>query len=89
MVVAAYADTMSESHSNLTADASARVSETLKVAFDAVTTATLDVEEKGRWQRRLIAITNTSKHDVVRAQEQLQRFKEEWNALHAGKEILQ
>ena len=61
------------------------VSEQLKTLFAAVVEADLPPDDKGRWHKRLIAITNTSKHDVVRAGDQLERFVEEWNALHRGK----
>lgn len=57
------------------------VAEQLKSMFASVVAADLDVAEKGRWHKRLIAITNTSKHDVARAREQLQRFSDEWNAM--------
>ena len=68
-------------------DAAARVAHTLKAAFAAVASAPLPPDEKARWQQRLIAITNMTKHDVVRAHEQLQRLQREWNALGVGKEI--
>ena len=79
---------MTDTGSNSSGDAAQRVSQTLKVAFEVVASSTLAADDKGRWQRRLIAITNTTKHDVARALEQLQRFSDEWNALGAGKEIM-
>ena len=66
-----------------------RVSDTLREAFSVLATSSLDGDDKQRWQRRLIAITNMSKHDVARAHEQLQRFIGEWNALDTGKDIVQ
>lgn len=70
-------------------DIAARVADTLKRAFEVVATAPLPADEKGRWHHRLIVITNTSKHDVGRAWQQLRRFIDEWNALGRGKEIVQ
>lgn len=62
------------------------VADQLKTMFTCVVTADMDATEKGRWHKRLIAITNTSKHDVARAGEQLGRFIDEWNAMQGGKE---
>ena len=67
-------------------DDDATVADQLKVLFADVVAADVDVAEKGRWHKRLIAITNTAKHDVGRAGEQLRRFTDEWNALQQGKE---
>ena len=64
--------------------AGAVVSEQLKVLFAQVVSADLPPDDKGRWHKRLIAITNTSKHDVVRAAEQLTRFQHEWNGIEGG-----
>jgi hypothetical protein len=79
---------MTDTGSNSTSDAARRVSQTLKIAFEVVASSALAVDDKGRWQQRLIAITNTTKHDVTRAHEQLKNFSDEWNALGAGKEIV-
>lgn len=62
------------------------LADALKTMFTRVVAADLDAAEKGRWHKRLIAITNTSKNDVTRAGEQLHRFKDEWNAMQRGKE---
>lgn len=67
-------------------DAAARVSAALKGAFAAVAGADMDVHEKGRWQQRLIAVTNMAKRDVARAGRQLDRFNDEWNARVRGKD---
>lgn len=83
-----YADTMTDADSNATSEASARVADGLRTAFADVAAADVAPDVKGRWQRRLIAITNTAKHDVARADEQLDKFHDEWNAakktLHDG-----
>ena len=81
-----YASTMTDAHANPHDEVGARVSEQLKSAFADVAAADIDGATKGRWQRRLLAITNTSKHDVVRAAEQLDRYQREWNTLVRGKE---
>lgn len=54
------------------------VSDGLKQAFARLAGADLPVDAKGRWQRRLIAITNAAKRDLPRAQEQLVRFDQDW-----------
>lgn len=79
-----YARTMSDSIAN-PGTPGERVGDQLKALFAEVVGADLAPEEKGRWHKRLIAITNTSKHDVERAGNQLARFVEEWNALQRGK----
>ena len=83
-----YADTMTDADSNTTSEASARVADGLRTAFADVAAADLAPDVKGRWQRRLIAITNMAKHDVARADVQLDKFHDEWNAakktLHDG-----
>lgn len=62
------------------------VGEWLRTTFADVAAAAISPPEKARWQKRLIAITNTSKHDLRRAEEQAKRFVEEWNALRRGTE---
>ena len=71
---------MSDAGTNQAADDHARLSEGLRSAFAEVAAADIDAEQKGRWQRRLIAVTNMSKHDVSRAALQLDKFHGEWNA---------
>ena len=61
-------------------DPSAGLADGLRDAFAAIAAASMPVDEKGRWQRRLLAITTASKRDVVRAREQLDRFRGEWDA---------
>ena len=77
---------MSDADNDAPMDAAARVSQGLKEAFEDVAHADVDGADKGRWQRRLIAITNTAKHDVARADEQLLRYRDEWNAFRQGKD---
>ena len=60
--------------------AALRVAEGLKVAFQAVATADLPDERKPDLQRRLIAITNSAKHDVATAERRLRDFLEELGA---------
>lgn len=83
-----YADTMTDADSNTAPEASVRVADGLRTAFADVAAADVAAEVKGRWQRRLIAITNMAKHDVARADVQLNKFHDEWNAakktLHDG-----
>ena len=71
---------MTDADSNSTADDNVRLAEGLRNAFADVASADIDGESKGRWQRRLIAVTNMSKHDVSRALSQLEKFHDEWNA---------
>jgi hypothetical protein len=59
---------------------SARLSAGLKEAFTRLAAAPLDPDERARWQRRLIAVTNAAKRDLTRAEESLARFDHDWNA---------
>ena len=81
-----YAHRMTAAHDDADIDAAARLSAGLKDAFEQVAHADIDGADKGRWQRRLLAITNTSKHDVARADEQLVRYRDEWNTFRRGKD---
>lgn len=54
------------------------LSDGLRDAFAAVARSPLLPDEKGRWQHRLIAITNSSKRDVTRARASLERFQRDW-----------
>ena len=80
---------MTDDVDNSSSDVAQRVAAVLKEAFVAVATSSLPVQDKGRWQQRLIAITNMTKHDVARASEQLDRFLREWNDVDGGTQILQ
>ena len=80
---------MIEQNANPDDVAASRVAEQLKSAFAAVASSELPPEEKGRWHRRLLAVTNMTKHDVARAAEQMHRVIDEWNALDEGKELQQ
>ena len=81
-----YAHRMTDAHDNANTEAALRVSTELKAAFDEVGRADIDGADKGRWHRRLIAITNTAKHDVARADEQLARYRDDWNMFRQGEE---
>lgn len=61
------------------------VSEWLREAFARVgTEGELSPEERRRWQQRLVAITNTTKRDLVRAREQTRRFDHDWEQRPGG-----
>ena len=83
-----YADTMTDADSNPPSETAARVADRLRSGFADIAAADVEPDVKGRWQRRLIAITNMAKHDVERADMQLDKFYDEWNAakktLHDG-----
>lgn len=53
------------------------VTERLRDLYDRVDSAKASAEQKGRWHRRLIAITNSAKDDLERAEGQLVRFTAE------------
>ncbi|MGH8901807.1 MAG: hypothetical protein ACRDYA_09000 [Egibacteraceae bacterium] len=56
-----------------------RVSGGLKEALAALGTAAhLPQDQRGWWQRRLVAITNTAKRDLGRAEVEIQRFHADW-----------
>jgi hypothetical protein len=86
MATASTISRMSDAHSDTPNESADRVSAALKSAFAEVANADIDGADKGRWQRRLIAITNTAKHEVTRADEQLVRFRDEWNMFRRGKD---
>lgn len=50
------------------------LSQRLRLGHQRVAALTLDDEQKGRAVRRLIAITDASKHDLARASERLDAF---------------
>ncbi|MBW3561960.1 MAG: hypothetical protein KY437_05635 [Actinobacteria bacterium] len=49
----------------------------LRDLYSRVDGARVSTEQKGRWQRRLIAITDAAKDDLDRAEGQLVRFSAE------------
>ena len=55
-------------------DLFASLSERLRVGHRQVAALTVDAEQKARAARRLIAITDASKHDLQRASERLDVF---------------
>ena len=59
-------------------DSTIDLAEELKQAFAALGPADIPPEDKQRWQQRLIAITNSSKHDVDTAAGRMQRYWQEW-----------
>ncbi len=54
------------------------VSDELKLGFQALGGPALADEDKPRWHQRLIAITNSAKHDLATAETRLQRFWADW-----------
>lgn len=81
-----YAHRMTDAPDDANTEVALRVSTELKAAFDDVGRADIDGADKSRWHRRLIAITNTAKHDVARADEQLVRYRDDWNMFRQGEE---
>ena len=59
-------------------DSAIDLAEELKQAFAALGPADIPPEDKQRWQQRLIAITNSSKHDVATAAGRMERYWQEW-----------
>lgn len=57
-----------------------RVSEQLKAAFQALATPDLPDEDRPRWHQRLIAITNSAKHDLATAEQRLDSYWADWEA---------
>jgi hypothetical protein len=55
-----------------------RVSDRLKEAFAALGATDLPQGKRDRWQRRLVAIANTAKRDLKRAETQIERFHADW-----------
>jgi hypothetical protein len=58
-----------------------RVSQGLKEALAALGAADLGSGQRGRWQRRLMAITETATRDLAGAEMQLERFRTDWSRL--------
>jgi hypothetical protein len=55
-----------------------RVSQGLKQAYAALHAAALPYAQRQRWQRRLIAITDTATRDLGGAEAELQQFQADW-----------
>lgn len=53
------------------------LTEQLRDLYDRVDGARASAEQKGRWHRRLIAITDAARDDMERAEGQLVRFTAE------------
>lgn len=65
--------------------ASDAVAAWLRAAFARVGGAPgLTPEERGRWQKRLLTITNAAKRDLPRAAEQTRHFDRDWDAHAPG-----
>lgn len=58
----------------------ARVGAGLKQAFAALSDPGLAPEEKPAWHKRLIAITNSAKHDLATAEARMERYWADWEA---------
>lgn len=54
------------------------VGERLKRAFAAL--SELPPDDRPRWHKRLIAVTNTTKRDLAGAVEQLDRYDRDWTS---------
>lgn len=70
-----------EDHNQSAADgatAEAKLSEDLKGAFAVMGHPGLADEDRAKWHQRLIAITNSSKHDVATAAKRLEKFWADW-----------
>ena len=57
-----------------------RLAESIKVAFAAFGQAEMPAEDRPRWHQRLIAITNSSKHDIATAEGRLEKYWSDWEA---------
>lgn len=57
-----------------------RVGEDLKQGFAALGGPALADADKSRWHQRLIAITNSAKHDLPTAEARLARYWSDWEA---------
>lgn len=55
-----------------------RVSQQLKLGFAALAGPDMDDQVKPRWHQRLIAITNSAKHDLPTAERRLDRYWADW-----------
>lgn len=50
------------------------LNDSLRALHERVEGAKASAEQKARWQRRIVAITNAAKEDLDRADEKLRRF---------------
>ena len=57
-----------------------RVADGLKDGFTALASPALPDADKPAWHQRLIAITNSAKHDLATAERRLDRFWADWEA---------
>ncbi|CAN5141062.1 hypothetical protein BH23ACT9_BH23ACT9_18350 [soil metagenome] len=57
-----------------------RVSDELRLGFAALAGPALPDADKPAWHTRLIAITNSAKHDLATAEARMQRFWADWEA---------
>jgi hypothetical protein len=66
----------SDDHSGvIDAEQFMRVSTALRDCWSQLEGAKMSADSRGRWQRRLIAVTNVAKHDLTRAEAQLTRLR--------------
>lgn len=54
------------------------LSEGLREAFDRLGASDVTEDQRGRWQRRLLAITDAAKRDLPEAQAQMDRYRSDW-----------
>lgn len=73
----AVVDRQNDEHGLVDADRFLTVAEQLRELHARVEEAKVSSEQKARWQRRIIAITNAAKTDLSRADDQLVRFTAE------------
>lgn len=55
-----------------------RVSHQLKLAFQGLASPAVPDADRPDWHRRLIAITNSAKHDLATAETRLDRYWADW-----------
>lgn len=55
------------------------LSQGLRTAFSRLDTVLLLEQERSRWQRRLVGITETARRDLPRAQTELARYEDDWH----------
>lgn len=55
-----------------------RVSDQLKAGFAALARPDVDDDDRPGWHRRLIAITNSAKHDLATAERRLEQYWVDW-----------
>ena len=69
--------------------AARRVADNLRDAFATLSSTSLTDAERVQFQRRLLAITTTSKRDIARAQLQLDRLQHDLEVILAAKDSSQ